>query len=517
MKRYLSVIALIILCCIVASGCKNSANIDNLQNKNDAPFTDLFEYSVYDSYNGAEYKIFDGTLYGRGMNYDEFFGDDEFYKEWVKLADDAVHLEATNGVVMYLASDGNVYGMGAAQGGVLQTDVNDALTEPVLLFEDCKYFSLGARFAIAIKNDNSLWFWGESRNGQGTRVEDAIFEPVKIADKVKTAKAFFYNSFWIDENDNLYICGDNSYGQLGNGQDNNANPLYFNHNVEEPYLALKNCSEFSASKDCNIVSAKTKDGKEFIWGELHGGTPTIKSEALPEKLVNFNVSSGVIRQSSVGEIKAKDGKTIFYNEFIDEYPFNVPAIYKTTFDKPNERKLVKSGLRGEMFMIGESIVVSSECDDCVYLVSFNIGENGEATDINTHLLYDKYAVPVYVKDSNTIVLASPNETRELVLNTKTGEAELGDALAETKFDNKLLCSRNDAERIAIKEIDGGKVENAQLIYKPDFITASLSSKITEARSSTPIDWCWQITLTSNSGSNTNIMINADTKEIIMVS
>lgn len=518
MKKSLSVIALILLCCAFITGCVNSEG--NSKIVDSTPVSNSFTNYI-DAY-GAEYKIFDGALYARGINSMNIIGEHkgDFQEGWFKLADNVIHVDALNSTLVYLTRDGELYGLGESS-SALQTKgeennlSTEYITNPVLLFRDCKYASVGMGFVIAVKNDNSLWFWGESKNGQGTKVADEICTPIKITDRVKAAKAFYKNSAWIDEQDNLYICGDNSKSQIGNGEEHNTYWQDYDCIVSTPYLALSNCTEFSISKGEVIVNAKTKDGNEYVWGTLHGGTPKLRSDVLPQRLSNTDIAKGVLHQDNMGVIEADDDTMTFYNTIIDEPPYNIPAIYKTTvWDETDEKKLVKSGLQGEMSMIGGALAVSSESDNCVYFVSFNTVGGGRINDIETSLLYDKYAMPVYVEGSHSVILAVPNETRELVLNTQTGESDFRDTWDETKFDNKLTCSREDAKALALKQVENGRVDSVSLIYKPDFSTAPLNSTITKARSSYPFDWCWKITVSSGDES-TNIIINANTKEIIM--
>lgn len=97
----------------------------------------------------------------------------KYYDNWVKIvdADNIIHLDAVSGTVIYLTNEGNLYGFGLLEGGVLQTqnisedNLKNLITKPVLLFENCKFSSIGTRFVVAIKDDNSLWFWRASKNG----------------------------------------------------------------------------------------------------------------------------------------------------------------------------------------------------------------------------------------------------------------------------------------------------------------------------------------------------------------
>lgn len=275
-------LALIFIFIIFLIGCSNrnlAINENSTDNKPQNEQRIEIAYNTQASDFDAEYTINNGVLYGRGSNTLMLFGDDseKLYDNWVKLADNVVHIDACNGAVIYLTEDGKIYGMGCEEGGALQTNGNeyDIITEPKLLFDDCKYVSLGTRFALAIKNNNTLWFWGESKNGQSTTITDAIYEPVKIADNVQFAKAFGYTSAWIDNTDALYLCGDNSFNQIGNGNNGSGFPTLYEDIVEAPFCALKDCISCEVTDDM-VILAKTKDGVEYTWGNHCSNVPTKK-------------------------------------------------------------------------------------------------------------------------------------------------------------------------------------------------------------------------------------------------
>lgn len=87
-------------------------------------------------------------------------------------------------------------------------------------------------------------------------------------------KAFGYTSAWIDESYSLYLCGDNSYGQIGNGHDGTGLPTLYEDIVSEPFLALENCKEISVTDDYHI-RAKTRDGIIYSWGGKYGNIPQV--------------------------------------------------------------------------------------------------------------------------------------------------------------------------------------------------------------------------------------------------
>lgn len=281
MKKLLPVLLSIVLIVTLFSSCSTK-----IQDKKDAPITinveSYYKTEVEDSF-GQEYKIVENTLYTRGIDGFKKFGNDEtkYYENWMKIAENVVHVDACSADVIYLTENGELYGYGMIEGGVLQIEDYDELpsedyiNEPILIFKNCKYASIGRRFVLAIKDDNTLWFWGDSRNGQSTQIKDTILEPTQIAEEIQISEAFGATSAWIDSKNRLYICGDNSFGQLGNGKKGTGFPTLFEDNYPKPFCVLKNCVEFYSFDNDKKVHAKTNEGLVYEWGNNESVVPTI--------------------------------------------------------------------------------------------------------------------------------------------------------------------------------------------------------------------------------------------------
>lgn len=78
----------------------------------------------------------------------------------------------------------------------------------------------GSFHTIAIKQDGSLWSWGDNQYGQigdGSLVNKAIPVPVLPGEKWIMAAGADYQSFAINKDGSLWAWGVNNYGQLGIG------------------------------------------------------------------------------------------------------------------------------------------------------------------------------------------------------------------------------------------------------------------------------------------------------------
>lgn len=318
---------------------------------------------------------------------------------------------------------------------------------------------------LAIKNDNSLWFWGNDECRQSGN-NFGGYDPHRIAEHVLFAKAFYRNCAWIDENGTLFLAGDNSFNQIGNGEKSKEPPF-------EPYPVLEKCISFSATKD-KVIFAKTADGTDYIWGNGHKAEPTRISEEMPEKIKDKKFSDGkVIMQNAQGVLRFEDSPIYFFCED------NV--LYKMYGRDSIERKIVKSNAGDSVlsaFGVG-TLVESSYTENCVYLTTYFI-KSGMMTSMLTMQMLDEFAVPIYFKNPNEIVFAAANAQQEIILNTETGETEEGGILDVSKFENKPEITEDMAKETAIGMLAEDKYNisdelSASIYFMPEYPSDIYSS------------------------------------------
>lgn len=516
-------IMLILTLIISILGCVNPRIENAIDSSNEMKqlsneFVSEITYDNYIMTNNAEFAIIEGTLYGRGNNDLRIFGTDPtlFFDSWFKIAENILHIQANGTNVIYLTNSGEVYGLGRIESGVLQESGNGFSQISKILISDCKFISLGINFVLAIKNDNTLWFWGESKHGQGCEIRDEICDPIKIADNVRFAKAFGYTSAWIDNYNNLYLCGDNSFNQIGNGIQGSGTPEVYLDIVSKPYCALKNCHSFSVSDDM-VISAKTIAGDDYIWGNYHNAIPTVKSEEILGEVENIELSGIITLQNDNYILSRKDYLFVFYAENDDKNNRSIISA-KYTLDNKGKKIIIKSGLAPAftMSLLGNALTISSLSDDSVYLITYDEVQEGVIGNVRTSLLYEHYAIPVYILDSNHIVLALAQSYRELVLNISTGEVQEGEYWDYSKFDNKPQIDHDNAISIALAELkkekyrqfDGDlhnyyEIEDASLVFQPTFESVWLNSWISPnvLANKENISWCWHVRISTEKDSS----------------
>lgn len=159
-----------------------------------------------------------------------------FYTEPVKIAENVVSVDAScNGYfAIYLTEEGKLYGMGSNRLGLLgqpyemrysDFDYNK-VTEPVLLMQDVVYASAGRESIAALKQDGTVWWWGE------------------------------YSSTYLTKADG------NIYGYYWQSEEDEQNPVKMLYNA--PKMILEDCI-YAVTGNCH-GAAITSDGELYTWG-----------------------------------------------------------------------------------------------------------------------------------------------------------------------------------------------------------------------------------------------------------
>lgn len=283
MIKHRALCAIICCVCVLMFGCTTQNHQVLTLGSADVADEEVVSatYLSYASAFEAEYQIDNSTLFGRGKNSLGLFGENtsDIYEEWVQITDitNIVHVEAVGATIMFLTESGCVYILGLPEGLFSEGENNSVISSPMLVSEDCVYASLGIRFLLLLKSDHTLWFLGESKHGQSTKIEDIVSVPTQIAKDILFIKAFGYTAAWIDSTYSLYMCGDNSYGQIGNGRQGTGFPTLYEDIVSTPYLALKNCIRISTPSETSVLDtsilAETVDGTIYAWGGEYGNVP----------------------------------------------------------------------------------------------------------------------------------------------------------------------------------------------------------------------------------------------------
>lgn len=211
----------------------------------------LSDYYITNKVTGLNKYYIDNesNLWGYGTNdygqlgIGEFSDLDVSAKTPFKIASNVVSVDCSvNGYFcIYLTANGELYGMGLNMLGLLgqnydQTNYysiyDNKVTHPVLLMEQVDYARAGRESIVALKNDGSVWWWGQYMSTYQTNISDATNYEKTVEDEnnpckmLKTAPrkildncVYVTTGDWtgaaITENGDLYTWGLNIFGECG--------------------------------------------------------------------------------------------------------------------------------------------------------------------------------------------------------------------------------------------------------------------------------------------------------------
>lgn len=214
---------------------------------------------------------------------------------WAHVACGAYHTVA-------LGVDQSVWTWGYNYWGQCGNGYTTTVVTPSILDNSYNWYAIaaGAQFSAAIKkSDKSLWLWGNNKFGQLGNNLSFDYNSTSSPVQESTGKAWsqvscgYYHAAAIEYGTNeLYLWGNNEYGQLGLGNLNNkSSPVILNSGDQWRYVS---CGKFSTAAINNL-------GQLFCWGandqgELGTGNNTSKSSPVLVALAGFDwlkVSMGV--------------------------------------------------------------------------------------------------------------------------------------------------------------------------------------------------------------------------------
>ena len=406
-----------------------------------------------------------GTVYGWGLNDNGQLGK-ERVNQITKLPTqleldigDIVSIEAGNGQTALINSKGEIYGLGKLFNGKLE-GIENAFKAKVgkdyilVLKKDNtveKYSQSGIELMcfrqdvidIDVKDnvnmyqtiEGKVYTWGENSKGQlGQGNTEGLIFPKEVeihGDNIFGIGAGYANTYVIANTGSVYASGENNYGQLGNGtnEDSNIYTLVGDRNFEvtpeSKVLTVNDEEEIQISGNTfNVFSIKYKDLSEY----------EIRSSA--DEIVSY--ADGILTANSVGEarITITDKVTGQEEEILRVVqPINTDRIKVLTVDGVNANV---SGLQEytvkipENGNIGKLNIQTKVSRDQISLDQGDWYTGTITTDIE--LLEKVTEIPFYIKVPNGTVL-------------------------EYKLIVEKLSNENGIESILVDEIEAEKVDD----------------------------------------------------------
>ena len=231
--------------------------------------------------------------------------------------------------------DGKVYAWGYNYRGQLGDGTNNDSNIPICISDiptnplnkvKIKEISAGGSHTVAIDEEGKVYAWGVNYNGQlgnGTNNNSNI--PICISDistnlvSIKEISAGGSHTVAIDEEGKVYAWGDNYFGQLGDGTNNDSNiPMCISDIPTNPLNKVK-IKKISA--DAHTV-AIDEEGKVYAWGynwkgQLGDGT----TNDINEPICISDISGNELYNKKSSKISANGCWTIIIDENGEIYIF----------------------------------------------------------------------------------------------------------------------------------------------------------------------------------------------------
>jgi alpha-tubulin suppressor-like RCC1 family protein len=176
----------------------------------------------------------DGTLWAWGRDNYGQLGDggsntDQFVPTQVGNDNNWVTVGANLWHSLAIKTDGTLWAWGQDGFGQLgDGGSNTNQSAPVQIGTDNNWttIAVGAYHTLAIKNDGTLWAWGWNRDGQlgdgGSNILETAPIQVGTDNNWDDVAAGYYHSLAIKNDGTLWAWGNDGYGQLGDGTGNSA-------------------------------------------------------------------------------------------------------------------------------------------------------------------------------------------------------------------------------------------------------------------------------------------------------
>lgn len=193
------------------------------------------------------------------------------------------------------------------------------LASSALLFaEQSAFIAGGGSHTLAIKNDSTVWAWGDDAYGQiGGTGDQATPAQVSGVDSVKAVAAGKYHSVALKTDGTVWTWGSNDYYELGRGVGGTQDSTPGQVKKDASNLFTDVIKAITCGTQ-HTVAIKKSDGTVWAWGRNqygqlgHNSSDTISQ--YPVQVVKSDGTGGTMALTNIKAIAAGYGHTIALDE-----------------------------------------------------------------------------------------------------------------------------------------------------------------------------------------------------------
>jgi alpha-tubulin suppressor-like RCC1 family protein len=231
---------------------------------------------------------------------------------------DVTAVSARGTFTLALKSDGTVWSWGSnhitetdgSSLGGLGDGTNKQHNSPVEIIKDVKKIAAGIAHALVLKNDGTIWGWGNNFSGQlgdGTNVTPRL-SPVKAVNitDIKDISLGRFHSLVLKNDGTVWGWGNGLVGQLGDGKRNSVN-------TPVKAAGLTDVKVISTGENHSL--AVRENGEIWLWGNNSNTSPlgVGTSETVQDSPARLTSLTGIKTASagSSSNIALKDNGTLW--------------------------------------------------------------------------------------------------------------------------------------------------------------------------------------------------------------
>jgi alpha-tubulin suppressor-like RCC1 family protein len=253
----------------------------------------------------------DGTVWAWGNNDNGQLGNgnntDSNVPVQVSGLTDVIAISAGENYSIALKNDGTVWGWGSNSNGQLSNLSSSNLPAQITSITNVVAISGGLMHVLALKSDGTVWAWGDNISGQigNGGISNSYVYPEQVSNitGVVSIASGMFHSLALKNDGTVWAWGNNVNGQLGNGTN------VQDSNIPVQVSGMTGVSFISAGMHHNL--ALKNDGTLWAWG--YNGWGQLGDNSNTNSNIPIQITNLCSISTSLEEVKMDDKLFLFPN------------------------------------------------------------------------------------------------------------------------------------------------------------------------------------------------------------